>query len=128
MNSTATADSRPTALPNQPAENTRHLPAGARAAYADFQAGGDPAALGVVILALLHDFSPRRSSIPLAGLPGGTRLVDDLGFDSLAITEVVFAAEDLFRISITNEEIAQVRTLDDLRDFIHVKVAGRPVR
>ena len=48
--------------------------------------------------------------------------------DSLAITEVVFFAEDLFNITITNEEIMQVRTLDDLRGFIRAKVMGRPAR
>ena len=80
------------------------------------------------MLGILQDFSPRHSAIPLADLPGHTRLIDDLGFDSLAITEVVFTAEDLFGISITNEEIVQVRTLDDLRGFIQVKVADRPVR
>jgi acyl carrier protein len=96
-----------------------------RAAFAEFQGGGDRAALDQVVLAILTDFCPRRSAIPLADLAGDTRLIDDLGFDSLAITEVVFTAEDLLRISITNAEIVQVHTLDDLRGFIHVKVAGR---
>jgi len=108
-------------------QSIRHLPAPARAAFEQFQAGGDPAALDPVVLAILADFSPRRSAVPLAELPGATKLIDDLGFDSLAITEVVFAAEDLFRISITNEEIVQVRTLDDLRGFIQIKVADRRV-
>ena len=122
-----------TPAPSLPAPTGReqslsHLPASARAAYEQFQAGGDPAAIDPVVLAILADFSPRRSAVPLADLPGNTRLIDDLGFDSLAITEVVFTAEDLFRISITNEEIVQVRTLDDLRGFIHVKVADQMVR
>ncbi len=109
-------------------QSIRHLPAPARAAFEQFQAGGDPATLDPVVLAILADFSPRASEIPLADLPGDTMLIDDLGFDSLAITEVVFAAEDLFRINITNEEIVQVRTLDHLRGFIRAKVAGRSAR
>ncbi|MES1194299.1 MAG: acyl carrier protein [Opitutus sp.] len=113
--------------PTEREQSIRHLPAPARAAFAQFQAGGDPATLDPVVLAILADFSPRPSAVPLAELPGDTRLIDDLGFDSLAITEVVFAAEDLFRINITNEEIVQVRTLDDLRGFIQVKVSDRRV-
>jgi acyl carrier protein len=66
--------------------------------------------------------------VPLAQQPGGTRLIEDLGFDSLAITEVVFFAEDLFGINITNEEIMQVRTLDDLRGFICRKVGAGAAR
>ena len=106
----------------------KHLPLAARTAFARFQAGGEATELDPVILAILEDFIPQDSSVPLAELPGSTRLIDDLGFDSLAITEVVFFAEDLFEINITNEEIIQVRTLDDLRGFIRGKVTGRAAR
>jgi acyl carrier protein len=101
------------------------LPPAIQAAYAQFQANGDPAGLDAVVLAILGDFIPRDPVRPLAELPGTTMLIEDLGFDSLAITEVVFFAEDLFGINITNEEIVRVRTLDDLRGFIRRKVAGR---
>lgn len=108
--------------------NLRHLPAPARAAFARFQEGGDPVAIYPVVFAILDDFAPTRSAIPLADLPATTRLVEDLAFDSLAITEVVFAAEDLFGISITNAEIVQVCTLGDLCGFIHAKVSDRLMR
>ena len=111
--------------PTEREQNIRHLPAPARAAFEQFQAGGDPAALDPVVLAILEDFSPQRSTTPLADLPGSTRLIADLGFDSLAITEVVFFTEDLLDIRIANEEIIQVRTLDDLRGFVRRKVAAR---
>jgi len=113
---------------NQPPESVRHLPETARAAYMAFQASGDPAELDVVVLAVLEDFMARPPVHPLAELPGETRLIQDLGFDSLTITEVVFFTEDLLGILITNEEIIQVRTLDDLRGFIRVKVAARAAR
>ena len=103
----------------------QHLPAEGQAAYRKFETDGDVAALDVVILAILQDFIPRPSAKPLASLPGDTRLMDDLGFDSLAITEVVFFTEDLLGISIANEEIIQVRSLDDLRGFVRRKVAAR---
>ena len=106
----------------------RHLPASAQAAYRRFHAGGAVAELDAVVIALLEDFMPKSKARPLGGLPGSTHLVTDLGFDSLAITEVVFAAEDLLGIQITNEEIMQVLTLDDLRGFIRRKVASRPAR
>ncbi|MDI1250483.1 MAG: acyl carrier protein [Lacunisphaera sp.] len=122
---TATAlSAAPASAPTSREESIRHLPAAARAAFHQFQAAGDPATLDPVIFAILADFIPRASAVPLAELPGSTRLIDDLGFDSLAITEVVFFTEDLFGISISNEEIIQVRSLDDLRGFIRRKVAA----
>lgn len=107
-------------------QRIRHLPAAARAAYDRFLVDGEPAALDPILFAILEDFIPRTPARPLAEMPGNTRLMDDLGFDSLAITEVVFFAEDLFGISITNQEIVQVRSLDDLRGFIGRKVVPRP--
>jgi len=112
----------PSAALSHQDESIRHLPEAAREAFARFQTGGDPAVLDPVLFSILDDYIPRASARPLAELPGNTRLIDDLGFDSLAITEVVFFAEDLFGINITNEEIVQVATLDDLRGFIRAKV------
>lgn len=109
-----------------PEESIRHLPEPARAAYREFRATGRVETLDPLILAILADFLPRKASRDLRDLPGDTKLMEDLGFDSLAITEVVFFTEELFGISIANEEILQVRTLDDLRGFIQRKVAARP--
>ena len=122
-----TAPAIVTARPaNSRDENLRHLPPAARAAFAQFQAGGDPAVLDPVIFSILEDFIPRAPDKPLAELPGTSHLIADLGFDSLAITEVVFFTEELFGINISNAEIMQVRTLDDLRGFIHHKVRALP--
>jgi acyl carrier protein len=107
-------------------DRIRHLSPGAQAAFRRFLVDGNPAGLDPVVLSILEDFIPGAAMLPLDRQPGGTRLIEDLGFDSLAITEVVFCAEDLFGITISNEEIIQVRTLDDLRGFIRRKVAARP--
>ena len=113
---------------NAQEDRVKHLPPEARAAFQQFEAEGDPAVVDPLVLAILEDFIPKTPNRPLAQFPGSTRLIDDLGFDSLAITEVVFFTEDLFGINITNEEIIQVRTLDDLRGFIRAKLAARAVR
>lgn len=119
------AQAQPAVVPD---DRIKHLPAEARAAYQRFLASGEPAELDPLVLAILTDFIPKDPATPLSELPGTTRLIDDLGFDSLAITEVVFFTEDLLAISISNEEIVQVRTLDDLRGFIRAKIAARTTR
>jgi acyl carrier protein len=107
------------------ADAIRHLPPEAQAAFRKFESDGDVTALDPVIAAILEDYIPRQPEKPLGEFPGETRLVEDLGFDSLAITEVVFFTEDLFGIRIANEEIIQVRTLDDLRGFVRTKISAR---
>jgi len=114
--------SAPATPPVDREEKLRHLPAEARAAFHRFQADGRAADLDLVANAIIEDFIPQKSGRTLAGMPGDTPLIDGLGFDSLAITEIVFFAEDLFGISIANEEIIKVRTIDDLRLFLRRKV------
>ena len=105
------------------AEKLRHLPPEAQAAFIRFQISFQARDLDPVIFAILDDFIPQKPETALAAHPGDTRLMDDLGFDSIAITETIFFTEELFGITISNEEILQVRTLDELRHFILRKTA-----
>jgi acyl carrier protein len=118
--------SRNPASATEQADRIKHLPADARAAFQRFQATRDVNELDPILFAILADFIPQPPAAPFSALPGSTRLVDDLGFDSLAITELVFFTEDLFGISISNAEITAVRSLDDLRGFIRRKVGVGP--
>ena len=112
-------------VPDSKEDAIRQLPPDIQAAFRKFETDGEAAALDPVILAILDDFIPRQPGRRLAELPGDTRLMKDLKMDSLAIAQVVFFTEDLFGVNITNEEIIQVRTLDDLRSFVRRKVAAR---
>ncbi len=51
-----------------------------------------------------------------------TLLIDDLGLDSLALTEVVMSAEDVLGIQIENNELKTIRTLGDLEQFAQSKL------
>ncbi len=120
-------DPRPTtpAAASALEEKLRYLPALVRAAYRRFQTERKPDDLDVVIFAILQDFVARCPAPTLATCPGDTLLMEGLGLDSLAITEIVFAVEDLFGFSISNEEILKVRTVDDLRLFIRQKASAK---
>lgn len=111
-----------------PMERLRHLPPAAQAAFNRFQTSRTAADLDPVIYAILEDFIPSAPERPLAALPGDTRLMDDLGFDSFAFIEIIFFTEELLGITITNEEVVKVRTLDELRHFIHGKATARDPR
>ena len=103
-------------------ERVRHLPARAREALHRYEAAGDSEAIDEAVVAIIEAFAPHRGGNALQPLPGGTRLIEDLGFDSLAISEIVFSIEDLFGVGISNQEIVLVSTLDDLRSFVRSKI------
>jgi acyl carrier protein len=95
------------------------FPAEVRAAYQTFRASGDEAALRVVVIAAVRDFMPRNSvHSRTEPLRVEERLIEDLGFDSLAVAETVFFFEDLFRVTIKNEELLALRTVGELCDFV----------
>jgi acyl carrier protein len=98
-----------------------------RAAYLTFRNSGDEAALRVVIFAAVLDFMPKSSVHSRAEpLRAEQRLIDDLGFDSLAVAETVFFFEDLFQVTIKNEELLALRTVGELCDFVAQRLREQP--
>ena len=59
-------------------------------------------------------------------MPGDTRLVADLSFDSLSIVEVNFVFTDLLGVNMTDDELRSLVTLDDLRRVIRANLAAKP--
>jgi acyl carrier protein len=97
----------------------RHFPEEVRGAYVRLRDYAEPAAADTLVLAIVADHMPR----PEAELADSASLIHDLGFDSVAIAEMVFFIEDLVEVSVTNAEITRVRTVGELRAFVRVKLA-----
>jgi acyl carrier protein len=97
-----------------------------REAFERFCATGDEASLRIIVEAAVRSFMPARGAaardLPLRD---DARLVEDLGFDSLAVAETAFFFEDLFQITITNPELLSLRTVGELRAFAVLKYAER---
>lgn len=104
-------------------EKLRRLPSSASEDFVAFRDRGDEQALTRLIIAVLVDHAPDKSRAALEW-KAETKLVEDVGFDSLSIAETVFFFEDLFQISISNEEILQLRSFGDLQDFVKKKAGG----
>jgi acyl carrier protein len=101
----------------------KHFPVEIREAFARFRENRSSADADVVVLAIVLDHKPDKTDKASAPLHDESRLVEDLGFDSIAITEMVFFLEDLFQVRIGNDEILRVRTVGELRAFIREKLA-----
>ncbi len=112
----------PVVLPDAADTLLRHFSAEVRGAYARVAATRDPAAADTLVLAIVADHMPRADAV----LADHATLMGDLGFDSVAIAEMVFFLEDLLKVSVTNAEILRVRTVADLRAFVRHKVATLP--
>jgi acyl carrier protein len=109
-------------LPASPSQLARY-PAEARDAYERFRQSGETAALRVVILAAVRDFMPKRNLGVSIELKEDMKLMEDLGYDSLAVAETVFFFEDLFKVRIENTELLSVRTVGELLQFVSRKLA-----
>jgi len=92
-----------------------------REAFWRFRETGNVSDVQFVVLAMVREYLPKPSDAPIAD---EQRLVEDLGYDSLAVAEVVFAFEDLFGLRIETSEIAQISTVGSLRAFIERKLGA----
>ncbi len=119
----------PAAIPPKPATPPQSnplakFPSAVRSAHAHFLATGDVSSLDTVVVAVVLDHQPSVARKPEAEPPADSaRLIDDLGFDSLALAEIVFFLEDLYKLTITNEELKNVTTMGEIRAFVRSKVA-----
>ncbi len=55
-----------------------------------------------------------------------SRLVDDLGFDSIMMVELMSAIEDAFDLVITLDEATRIETVSDLQQTVSDALAQRP--
>ena len=96
-------------------ENLTGFPAPVVEAYLAFADTGDLARLDEVVLGVLQFYLAKPPPAPLITMPGSTRLVADLGCDSLTMIDVMFLAEILLGIKIADDELVRIETLDALR-------------
>jgi acyl carrier protein len=47
--------------------------------------------------------------------------IDDLGADSLDLVELIMEMEDNFSVQISDEELGNIRTVQDVIDFLRTK-------
>lgn len=101
----------------------RCSPATAEAAC-QYRRTHDPAHLDAVVRGVIERYVERGLRPKLATAADGLRLVEDLGFDSLTLMEIVLLLEDALRVSVSNEELLALRTIGDVRRFVASKAAA----
>ena len=89
-----------------------------------FKSFGHSEDLRTVVLGVIERFVERELRPKLADASETLRLREDLGLDSLTMMEVVMVAEEVVRISVSNEELTQLRTLGDVQAFMLAKTSA----
>jgi acyl carrier protein len=109
------------------AELLVHLPEQIQASYQRYLETGDMEAADEVVLAIIKDHVPSKkvAQIP-AKLTDDSTLTGDLGIDSVSIADALYVLEDVFDVSIANRDLANLRTLGDLKKFLRSKLANGP--
>jgi acyl carrier protein len=92
-----------------------------------FRQTGNAEHLPAIVLGVVARYVEPDLRAKLKDPDDGLRLIDDLGIDSLTMMQIVLLVEDVLRVSINNEELCQLRTLGDVRQFIERKVQGSPL-
>jgi acyl carrier protein len=59
-----------------------------------------------------------KLNIPLEQIKLSSSLREDLGMDSFASVEVVFEIEDKFNIEVPDQEVANIKTVTDIINYI----------
>ena len=91
-----------------------------------FRRTGDATHLPVVVDGVVRRYVENDRRMKLDQPTDDLRLIEDLGLDSLTLMEIVLLTEDAFGISVSNEELVQLRTLGDVRRFVVAKAAPKP--
>ncbi len=83
-----------------------------------FHASGGVDALMQMLPGMIEFHLPSGAAKPPAELADELRLNQDLGLDSLALTEMAFKMDDMFGIPIETREMAGIETVENLRAFL----------
>ncbi|MDD2764827.1 MAG: acyl carrier protein [Opitutaceae bacterium] len=107
-------------------EALKHYPASIYPAACRFRQTGNTQHLPAIVRGIIERHVPPDLRARLKDVGDDLRLAEDLGLDSLTMMEVVALTEDVFRVSISSEELGRLRTLGDLRQLLTCKLCGLP--
>lgn len=89
-----------------------------------FREKGDLSTIEPIVLGIIdRHLEPDQKKI-FQDAQDNLRLYEDLGLDSLTMLEIVMLVEQVLNLSIDNEELRDLRTLGDVKQYLDAKVRG----
>ncbi len=93
-----------------------------------FRTTGDLSEIPTVVYGIIERHLPAENPRDLSQAGDDTKLIEDLGIDSLTLLEIVLSIEETTGISVENEELREIATLGQVKEFIayKIKTVGDP--
>ncbi len=84
-----------------------------------FRSTGDKSLVATIVLGIIERFlEPEAKSKLQEAQYGEYRLIEDLGVDSLVMVEIVMTIEEVLELSIPNDDLRSLSTINDVKDYI----------
>jgi 3-hydroxyacyl-[acyl-carrier-protein] dehydratase len=93
----------------------------------DYRKTGNPEQIPTIVLGIIERFVEPDVRALIRQSSDQTRLMDDLGIDSLLMVEIIMLVEETLDIQIENEELRHLRTLGDIKAYLTAKTQGLPL-
>lgn len=94
------------------------VPPAVRSDFDTWRKTGDDDALTRLIAHLFTSLEIPASDDVLRDKGDAATFTEDLGVDSLTLAEILFYTEDLLSIRIPNEDVAKLKTVGDLKQYL----------
>ena len=94
-----------------------------------FHTTGDLGEIPAIVYGIIERHLPAENTRDLSQASDDTKLIEDLGIDSLTLLEVVLSIEETTGISVENEELREISTLGQVKAFVTQKISansGKP--
>jgi acyl carrier protein len=108
-------------------EGLRRCSAETIAAAIRYREKGDLDAIPTIVFGILDRYQPATAAVKISQANDSTRLIEDIGLDSLTLLEIVLSIEEVLKLHIENEELREIRTLGQLNKFLHDKITGATI-
>ncbi|HOO92683.1 MAG TPA: phosphopantetheine-binding protein [Opitutales bacterium] len=82
----------------------------------------DASLVPAIVTGIIERFLEPEARTLLKEKGDDVRIFDDLGVDSLTMLEIVMLVEDIIQITMDNDDLKDLRTINDIRSYIARKV------
>jgi 3-hydroxyacyl-[acyl-carrier-protein] dehydratase len=108
-------------------ESLKRCPERTIEAAIEFSQTKDPELVPTIVMGIIERFVEPEVRSVLRDENDNTRLLEDLGIDSLLMVEIVILVEETLAIHIENDELRNLRSVGDIKSYLDAKLKGLPI-